>query len=409
MTDPRLTIVMPLKGRPLYTLRFLWFANRLRLPFHIIVTDGEVREPLAGAMDGIGRHFPNLSLEYIRNVDDSSYPLYLEKMRSAVERVKTPYVMLADNDDYPLLSGILASLDFLEKNPDYVACSGRRGGFSLDGPFDQMYGVTGDLTLLAQNYSEWDEPRNIDAANLSDRLDAVFRGFSPGSYYCIYYHITRREAALQLFREEVEIAFTDAELRELYRTVRLLTFGKACTLPDVVSYIRQHGTSIRIVQKPGQMHFQRDWVDLLLDRNYTKDFREMVARLARVIGEHDNMPTQQVAARLRDWYAKKLRHDLRVRFYTEHRLIALLKAPRRAFGRFMSAHAPALAKGWKRWAFRTQTRRFWNAMRSDGADASHIATLRGEIALMRDVSNRTKFIAMASEITPSLLPQKSMP
>ena len=47
----RLTIVMPLRGRPLFTLRFLWHANAARLPYKFILADGEVRPELSRLLD----------------------------------------------------------------------------------------------------------------------------------------------------------------------------------------------------------------------------------------------------------------------------------------------------------------------------------------------------------------------
>jgi hypothetical protein len=44
---PRLTIVMPLKGRHLFTFRFLWHANRMRLPYRFLIADGQVNEAVA--------------------------------------------------------------------------------------------------------------------------------------------------------------------------------------------------------------------------------------------------------------------------------------------------------------------------------------------------------------------------
>src|SRR6516165_4890691 len=78
--EPRLTIVLPLKGRPLFTLRFLWHANRARLPYRFLVADGEVHPELAKLLENSQKTFPALDLEYIRYPDDIDFKRYYAKM-----------------------------------------------------------------------------------------------------------------------------------------------------------------------------------------------------------------------------------------------------------------------------------------------------------------------------------------
>ena len=109
---PRLTIILPLKGRYLFTLRFLWHANRARLPYPIVIADGQVRPALAKILENSREHFANLDVTYLRYPDDIDYHSYLFKMVDALRRVKTPYAMLADNDDFIARAGTERSLEF---------------------------------------------------------------------------------------------------------------------------------------------------------------------------------------------------------------------------------------------------------------------------------------------------------
>ena len=51
--DSRVTILLTLKGRDLYTLRWLWHANRVSLPFPVVIADGEVNPIVARLIDPI--------------------------------------------------------------------------------------------------------------------------------------------------------------------------------------------------------------------------------------------------------------------------------------------------------------------------------------------------------------------
>ena len=140
---PRLTIVLPLKGRPLFTLRFLWHANRARMPFRFLIADGEVRPPLGEILENSRELFPHLDIEYVRYPDDANWGRYFEKMRDALRRVRTPYVMLADNDDFLAPAGIERCMEFLDSRPDYACCAGGIAGFSLYAPLSrrQTFGI----------------------------------------------------------------------------------------------------------------------------------------------------------------------------------------------------------------------------------------------------------------------------
>src|SRR5690242_16536738 len=129
--SPRLTILLRLKGRPLFTLRFLFHANRARMPFRFLVADGEVRPPLCDILDNAAKYFPNIDIAYLRYPDDTSLSRFYAKMHDALGRVSTPYVMLADNDDFLGPAGLERAMKFLDSHPDYVCCGTGIAGFSV--------------------------------------------------------------------------------------------------------------------------------------------------------------------------------------------------------------------------------------------------------------------------------------
>lgn len=123
-TDAQLTILLTLKGRHLFTLRWLWHANRIKLPFPIFIADGEVHSTIARLIEDCSV-FPNLLIEYHRS-DVTFYDFY-QKIDDALSKIRTPYVVMSDNDDFLFPSGIIRSLNFLERSPAYV-CAGGGGG-----------------------------------------------------------------------------------------------------------------------------------------------------------------------------------------------------------------------------------------------------------------------------------------
>src|SRR6185437_8652049 len=113
--DARLTLLLTLKGRDLYTLRWLWHANRVHLPFRIVIADGEVNPAVARLIED-SAVFSNLQIEYRRYNDLTFRDFYL-KLQDAISGIKSPYVMMSDNDDFLFPSGIGESLEWLERFP----------------------------------------------------------------------------------------------------------------------------------------------------------------------------------------------------------------------------------------------------------------------------------------------------
>src|SRR5580658_6540170 len=188
--SPRLTIVMPLKGRRLFTFRLLWHANKLRLPYRFVIADGQVNEAVARRLENSREVFPHLDIEYIRYPDDTGYSRYFAKMSDAMQRVRTPYVMHADNDDFLGFDGIERALDFLDANADCVCARGRIVTFSVYSGLGERYGaVSGKFNRFYMH----GDVKEVAAPSATERLQQG--GLCSGLYYAIY----RTEAPVRMW------------------------------------------------------------------------------------------------------------------------------------------------------------------------------------------------------------------
>jgi glycosyltransferase domain-containing protein len=209
----RLTIILPLRGRPLFTLRFLWHANAARLPYKFIIADGEVRQELSHLLENSAKLFPDIDVEYIRYPDDTDFGRYFAKMTDALQRVQTPYAMLADNDDFLALTGLERSLDFLDANPDYVCCGGGIGGFAVysrNAP--QLRGLCGPLNKLDYRYMPYDRSLDLDSSSVAERLSQGLR--NSWSYYAVF----RSSALHTIWREVAELDLSDLQLFDFWQS-----------------------------------------------------------------------------------------------------------------------------------------------------------------------------------------------
>jgi glycosyltransferase domain-containing protein len=280
---PRLTIVLPLKGRHLYTLRWLWYANEARLPYRFLIADGQVNDAVARYIENSREAFRHLDIEYVRYPDDADYGRFFAKMSDAMSRVRTPYTMLADNDDFLGIDGIEQALDFMESHDDYVCACGRAAAFTvyskLGNPDGAVYGRLNRL-YIASN------PVDVTAAGAAERLR------QGGLYHLIYYSVYRTEALAEIWRDVVNIDFSDLMLHENFHALRTLTLGKFRANSASITYYAQVGSSLNT--QPSQL-----WVRKLLRSRFTSDAHAMVECLSAAAAEADGVEAEPIAEDIR--------------------------------------------------------------------------------------------------------------
>jgi glycosyltransferase domain-containing protein len=261
--SPRLTVVIPLRGRRLFTFRCLWHANEAQIPYRFLIADGLVHEEVARRLEDSRSVFPHLDIEYLRYPDDTSYSRYWEKMADAHTRVRTPYFMDIDNDDFVGFAGTEHALDFLDANPDFACARGRTAEFFVCSPGGGPGGVHGKLNRLRADHNYID----VTAATAAERLR------QGGLCHALSSSVFRTEPATALWRESAEIDFSDLMLQESFFALRALTLGKVHMSKKTVNKYGQALTGISYQPK-------LDWASHLLNSRFTTDAQAMIAHIA---------------------------------------------------------------------------------------------------------------------------------
>ncbi len=121
---------MLLNGRDPFTSRWFKYAEEFNIPYKVIVADGAVY-PSAESI--LSKNFLNSSIDfdYIKYPADTTLRNFYLKIQDALGKVKTPYVVLASNDDFYFFDAIEQSVEFLNQNSDYVASRGEIWDFSV--------------------------------------------------------------------------------------------------------------------------------------------------------------------------------------------------------------------------------------------------------------------------------------
>jgi glycosyltransferase domain-containing protein len=372
----RLTIVLPLKGRHLFTFRFLWHANRMRLPYHFLIADGQVNEAVAQQLSDSRKMFPDLDIEYIRYPDDVDYSRYFAKMSDAVQRVRTPYVMHADNDDFLGFEGIERALDFLDANKDYVCARGHSVTFSV------YSGFGSSEVAICGKFNQFHLQRDADDFSAPT---AMQRLRDDGLSHAMYYAIYRTEALATIWREIAEIDFSDLTLHENFVGLRTLTLGKAHTNKETITYFSQSGTGISYQPL-------RDWARHLLRSRFTTDAHAVVARVSLAAADADGGDAGTIADEIRailESYYEGL-------FSSNYAPLAQIK-------RAMRRKLPRLVRYIRtrpRFSVRREREAIFSDLAHAGASEQDIQQVRGELQEIEHALSARAFADFAGPFLP---------
>ena len=291
----KLTIVLTLKGRNLFTLRWLWHANKINMPFEIIIADGESNSRLARLIEE-NTLFPNLNIKYY-SYNDSTFLDFYKKISDVLLKVNTQYVMLVDNDDFLIPSGVKESILFLDKHSDYVSVGGAIVHFEL---------VKNNVLseLIGKIKTLWYQQRiAYQAFDLSDdlplnRVFSVYRDLPT-----VWYNVYRTEVLRIISKEIIDLNFDNLVNAELFHKLRTATMGKLRSDKYYLSYLRQMGTS----SNPDK---NKDFINIITTTEYLYNENIIRKTISRIALGHDSKERFTFERKLSDLAINQLKSQL---------------------------------------------------------------------------------------------------
>jgi len=265
MYNTDLTILLTTKGRDLFTLRWLWYANAIKLPYHIYIADGQPNDIIVKILAD-KNNFPNISYQH-ELYNDAGYKEYYRKIEHALNKINTKYVMLSDNDDFLLPEGIARSISFLNFNESFVGASGRVGFFyvspNMKKSSNNLFGSPKYIFPEQGGYA----PRNIEDVKAAERIKRA-----TDFYNVTYYSVFRTNALHNAATENADICFNSLLSTELFFHLRVLCAGSVYFDKNSSSYIRQLGTSAG----DGGEDIFHELVSSRLSEDYTNLIRSII-------------------------------------------------------------------------------------------------------------------------------------
>jgi len=244
--ENKLTIILTIKGRSGFTIRWMEYMNSINCPYKIFIADGGDDESLKNNLLNQS-NYPNISYEYFLYPYDKTTKEFYKKFIDITDKVNTQYVLYTDNDDYLLLDEFDTWINFLDNNPNYVSCGGDSAQLSVYSKdnksinesmqgFNECYGA--NSVIRHDKHDQFSNEANIGI----DRVCEYLIQGDMDKTWLIWYDILRTEAVKKTHNYMKTYEFKDIVTFEMYKNLSLLMIGKNKKF-DFVSYIRQVGTS----------------------------------------------------------------------------------------------------------------------------------------------------------------------
>jgi glycosyltransferase domain-containing protein len=292
--NDQLTIILTLKDRSAFTYRWMRYMNDIKCPYPILIADG-------GADDVIEAHlrqqhnYPDLHYTYIRYPFDSDYDAYYQKFADVVARVSTPYILLADNDDFYLLDAVPTFIRFLDDDGSFVSCGGNPITLHLLSSDNQTVGLPSAKCYVALAN---DKPKSVIADRGVDRLCYFLTNVERFYLWSTWYQIHRAAALRQGVSFVRKHKFTDPVAFEIHMHVCLLLTGKYKAF-DAPLLVRQIGTS----QTTSGINAVANLVERFIGANAFADIHRSLEWVEPALSEDDRTTIHKAMAR---WFADQV-------------------------------------------------------------------------------------------------------
>lgn len=275
--DNKFTLLVFLKDRSDFTERFVHYLSKTKYSHHVYFADGSIEndsEKFFGSLDKV-----DFQYTYKRYPKDETLADYYKKCSQAIQDIKTPYVMLADNDDFPIEEGQNKAIQFLDDNVDYIGCNGRVSGVVLSPSSHKPYG---ENSLFLPYYCQtMDVQKIVNQDSALDRISSYNENF-----YSIFYSVFKTSTLQNTFAKIEELNFSELGIVELFFSYLQLAQGKIKSIPYLI-YVRQRGSSQAAVS-------QKDWFYRVFYTNWLQDAKNAIQHVATVIATSENLKTEDV-------------------------------------------------------------------------------------------------------------------
>ena len=239
------TVLVPLWNRSEYTEH--WIEANYNKTYNFFFADG--------SKDNLNQlilsNYKSKNISYKKYDYDENYDCYINKIVDSLSRIKTPFVMICDNDDYLNFSGIDDSLEIMQedKEVDFVV-----------GNMLFAENIDNHLKLLDQRY----QYKNL--SNSFKNKFILFNMINPYKY--VWYSVFKTEVVRQIWENIKNSKNFNFFTMEIFHTQIALSIAN-CQYINKCTYIKRVNPSSRVIEnKKSNKSFIRSW---LLNNKYLSE------------------------------------------------------------------------------------------------------------------------------------------
>jgi glycosyltransferase domain-containing protein len=280
----RLTVLLTLLGRHEFTPR--WFAHAARelSGARVLVADGSHDDQAATLVAEAARAHGGLAVEYRRFAPDRGVADYQRKLATALAAVRTPYVMLADNDDFHIGEGVRHAVAALDARPELGTARGRVAHLVVRGAAGSLPFPIHARSAWAFDY-EFFQP--LDARRAEERLRAHGRRYAPSWYAVMRAPLAARWSA----------ALAERPLADLGLIEWLQAAVCCASAPQLVGEWPFLFRQYNVTSKSSATALSRgDQLDAALAEGWSLEASRVIELSAELVAQHDGLPIEDARA-----------------------------------------------------------------------------------------------------------------
>ena len=269
-----LTIILLLKERRNFTLRFIEYYLKNNLGYNLFISDGSKKKLDKKTLTKIGE---NPLITYKKFKEDLNYIVFYKKIISTLKIIKTKYVLFASNDDFLIYKTIEKCLKNLKKKNTLNGAGGTIYNFSIKENLKTGF--------FLHNIKKLYQKRNYEQKTPAKRIDYYFQ--SPQS---TIHYVMKRKNLLKTYKTTISHFHNNIDLKEDLCDIINLTNGKIKIINSPI-LLHQASKNSEATKRPS----------LFLKHLKNKKFSNDLIKFINIISKKTKLSNHQI---LQNYYNK---------------------------------------------------------------------------------------------------------
>jgi len=227
--NKEITLLLVIYNRPKYSLKWIKNSIKNKIPFNIIIADAGNDIKLQELIKKNIKNYKNIKYLKCKYFPPHSKN-YLYNFLYSLNKIKTKYTYICEDEDFIIPENIIKSAQFLERNKKYTVSAGQNFNVTIN-----------SLGLL--KYSVFNTEHNFNVGNLDqekfdERIIKFLNGLYLSHWNCLHRTLNLRKTISILNK----VKFNNYMIFEIHFNLLILFYGKSNRF-NHIEYIKNNDIS----------------------------------------------------------------------------------------------------------------------------------------------------------------------